>query len=289
MRRDHRKAPIWHLSQEKSMKFTAALCTVCILIAPAVTTAGPPDVETIRDGAIKAAGGFDAFKELGILHIVISDQETTIEGRQRNNQSTAYVDAHALTNLRLEMSGNVVLVRTGGDYWATREGQLEDRPQTSRMVRGTLNQRLFPLLLPFTLAMDEVTLSNPQQSNFEGEPAWRVAVDFPKNFFIAPSMNTTWYLYVRKADFTMLGVEFIPPPEVRAVRSEGIRYRPLKWVSLGSGAQLPAQVLLDGIDIHGAPTGHVRVTNLGITVQGGYDPTLFIDPDRLQQIEDGMD
>jgi hypothetical protein len=157
------------------------------------------------------------------------------------------------------------------------------------MVRGTLNQRLFPLLLPYSLAMDGIRLSNPQQSNFDGEPAWRVAVDFPPGFFVAPSMKTTWYLYVRKADFMMLGVEFIPPPAVRTIRSEGIRYRPLKWVSLGSGVQLPAQILLDGIDMYGAPTGHVRVTNLAITVRGGYDPTLFINPDRLQQIEDGME
>jgi hypothetical protein len=191
--------------------------------------------------------------------------------------------------MRLEIPGNIVIARAGESLWATRDGALDDRPQAPKMVRATLNQRLFPLLLPFSLATEGIRLSNPQQTNFEGEAAWRVAVDFPTDFFIAPSMSTTWYLYVRQSDYKALGVEFFPPHEVRTVRSEGIRYRPLQTTTLGSGVEIPVQVLLDGIDVSGQPTGHVRITKLGVTVRGPYEPTLFIDPIRLQQIEEGME
>jgi hypothetical protein len=271
------------------MKPYAATMTLCLILAPLAALAGPPDVEDIRNGAIEAAGGMKAFKELGVIEIALKDEETTSDGKQHTKTATAYVDARTMVNMRLELPGNIVIARTGTSFWATRNGEMDDRPQAPKMVRATLNQRLFPLLLPYTLDMDGITLSNPTSSNFEGEPAWRVAVDFPDDFFVAPSMATTWYLHVRKSDFKALGVEFIPPQEVRTVRSEGIRYRPLKWMSLGSGVQIPVQVLLDGIDVNGAATGHVRVTRMGVKVRGAYEPALFIDPIRLQQIEESME
>ena len=101
-------------------------------------------------------------------------------------------------------------------------------------------------------------------------------------------MMTTWYLHVRKSDYAVLAVEFLPPPGVRQVRSEGVRYRILKRATLGSSVQLPVQVLLDGIDLNGAPTGHVRVTRMRITIRGAYEPALFLHPIRLQAIEEGM-
>ena len=50
--------------------------------------------------------------------------------------------------------------------------------------------------------------------------------------------------------------------------------------------QLPVQVLLDGIDLNGSPTGHVRVTKMQATVRGPYDPKLFLHPLEVQALED---
>jgi len=68
-----------------------------------------------------------------------------------------------------------------------------------------------------------------------------------------------------------------------------IRYRVLKQAAIGSGAQLPVQVLLDGIDLNGSPTGHVRVTKMQLTLRGPFDPKLFLSPQELEAIEERMD
>jgi len=271
------------------MKIVAAALTFCLLAMTVTAIAGPPDVEAIRKGVYEAAGGLEEFKQLGVLQLAISQEETLSNGEQRKKQATAYVDARTLTNMRLELPGNIVVGRHGDMPWATRDGVLDDRPQTPKMALATLDQRLFPLLLPFTLAMEGVRMSDPKETSFEGIPSWRIAVDFPQGFFVVPSMMTTWYLHVRRSDHTVLAIEFIPPPGVREVSSEGIRYRYLKRANLGSSIQLPVQVLLDGIDLNGAPTGHVRVTRMRITIRGAYEPALFLHPVRLQAIEEGME
>lgn len=270
------------------MKVVGCVLVFSLLIGITPALADPPDVDVIRDGIFAAAGGLEAFRQLGVLELAISDEETRADGSMRTSQATAYVDARTLDNLRMELPGDIVVARNGEDAWSTREGKVDDRPQTPRMAAGTLNQRIFPLLMPFTLAMDGITLSDPRETTFEGEPVWRIAVNFPEGFFVAPSMSTTWFLHVRRSDHEVISVEFLPPPEIRQVRSEGVRYRYLKSATLGASIRLPVQLLLDGIDINGAPTGHVRVTRERITVRGPFEPALFLHPVRLDAIEDGM-
>jgi hypothetical protein len=280
--------PFWRRTLEFHMMRVPCLLILCLITVPAAVLAGPPDVEAIRDGMLEAAGGLEAFQQLGVLELAISEEETASDGTVRTKQLTAYVDARTLTNMRLELPGDVVVARNGSTSWATMGGQVDDRPQTPRMAVGTLNQRLFPLLLPFTLAMEDVELSEPRETTFEGEPVWRVAVTFPDGFFVAPSMSTTWHAHIRRSDFTLISAEFLPPPEVRQVRGEGVRYRFLKHITIGASVKLPVQVLLDGIDLNGAPTGHVRVTRERITVRGPFEPALFVHPIRLQAIEEDM-
>jgi hypothetical protein len=264
------------------MSARVAVIVLAALLVPAVSPAAPPDAAALLDGMLEAAGGLQGFRDLGMIEIALTEEETTSGSSQRTQRSTAYVDATTLTNLRLELPGEIVVARGGAKGWATRAGVPDDRPQTPRMALATLNQRLFPLLLPFTATMEGVRLGAVNETSFEGEPAWRVAVRFQENFFIAPSMATTWYLYIRKADGSLLAAEFLPPPEVRDVRDEGIRYRVLKQAPIGAGVKLPVQVLLDGIDLNGSPTGHVRVTKMQVTVRGPYDPTLFLHPLEVQ-------
>jgi hypothetical protein len=268
------------------MSARAVVIVLAALLVPTASPAGPPEAAALLDGMLKAAGGLQSFRDLGVIEIVLTEEETAADGTQRNRRATAYVDANTLTNLRLELPGEVVVARHGIDGWSTRAGVPDDRPQGSRMATGTLNQRLFPLLLPFTATMDGVLLGAVNETSFEGQPAWRVAVSFPEGFFVAPSMATTWHLHIHKDTGALLAAEFLPPPGVRDVRSEGIRYRVLKQAPIGSGAQLPVQVLLDGIDLNGSPTGHVRVTKMQTTVRGPFDPKLFLHPVELQALED---
>lgn len=268
------------------MNARAAVIVLAALLVPTAVPAGPPEAAALLDGMLTAAGGLQSFRDLGVIEIVLTEEETAADGTQRNQRSTAYVDAATLSSMRLELPGNIVVARNGTKGWATRDDVPDDRPQSPRMALATLNQRLFPLLLPFTAMMDGVRLGAVSETSFEGQPAWRVAVSFPEGFFIAPSMATTWYLYIRKDNGALLAAEFFPPPGVRDVRSEGIRYRVLKQAPIGSGALLPVQVLLDGIDLNGSPTGHVRVTKMQTTVRGPSDPKLFLHPVELQVLED---
>ncbi len=271
------------------MKLITAVLTLLLFVGPAAVQAGPPDVETILDATLDAVGGLEAFRQLGVIELALSQDETLSSGEQRKSQATAYFDARSLSDMRLELSGDVVVGRNRDLGWASRNGEVDDRPQTPRMAKGTLNQRLFPILLPFSLTMEGVRLSDPVETNFEGEAVWRIAVDFPEGFFVVPSMETTWYVHIRRSDHQVLGIEFLPPPEIRQVRSEGVRYRILKRTTLGSEIQLPIQVLLDGIDLNGAPTGHVRVTRMRATIRGLYEPALFLHPVQLEEIEGNMD
>jgi hypothetical protein len=271
------------------MNARTAVIFLSALLVPVVSPAAPPDAQALLDGMLKAAGGLQPFRDLGVIEIVLTEEETAADGTQRNRRATAYVETGTLSNLRLELPGDVVVARRGNNGWSTRSGVPDDRPQGSRMAVGTLNQRLFPLLLPFSATMEGVRFGAINETSFEGQPAWRVAVDFPDGFFITPSMATTWYLHIRKDTGALLAAEFLPPADVRNVRSEGIRYRVLKQAPVGTGAQLPVQVLLDGIDLAGSPTGHVRVTKMQTTVRGPFDPKLFLHPLELQALEDQKD
>lgn len=266
-----------------------AILIAAVLTVPIQAHAAPPNADELLESMLEAAGGMEAFRELGVLEIALNEEETAADGTQRNRMSTAYLDAKTLADLRLDLPGEIVVARNGSTAWATRSGAIDDRPQTAKMAIATLNQRLFPLLLPFSLAMEGVQLGKVRETTFEGEPAWVMAVTFSDDFFVTPSMATTWYVHISKEDGSLLTAEFFPPPGVREVSAEGIRYRVLKRTTIGAGSQLPVQVLLDGIDVNGAPTGHVRVTRMQIRVRGPFDPTLFLHPIQLEAIEGSMD
>ena len=113
-----------------------------------------------------------------------------------------------------------------------------------------------------------------------------VDVNFESDFFAAPSMVTPWRVFISREDNLVLGAEYLPASEFRAVRDEGIRYRYLKRQDVG-GVSLAAQVLLDGIDLNGVENGHVRVTRISASTAGPLDLTLFIRPDERERLDAG--
>jgi hypothetical protein len=270
------------------MNIRTTLCAIPLLLFSALGSAQPPPTDALVKGMLDAMGGEHAFSKLGVLELSVTEEETKADGKRSSKQYTAYLDTGNLTAMRLELPGEIVIGRSGKEAWATRSGVIDDRPQTGQMGSAMLNQRLFPMMLPFSLTMDGVVLSGAAETSFEGQPAWRIAVNFADKFFIAPAMGTTWHLHVRRSDYAVLGIEFLPPEEFRKVATEGVRYRPLKFTNL-SGAKIADQVLLDGIDFDGSPTGHVRVTKMSFTQRGPYDPALFLHPDVLAAIEEGME
>ncbi len=255
-----------------------------VLTAPAVAVAATPEPQEIVDRMIAAAGG-EAFAKLGVIELEVEEEETMSDGTQSKRAYTAYADTSNLKNLRLEMPGNVVLGRFGDEAWATRGGILDDRRQTPHMAKGTLNQRLFPLLLPFSLKMDGVRVTGVEETSWEGRDAWVLSLPFLKGFFTSPVLNTTWQLIVARDDASILAVEFVPSAEFRKVENEGIRYRILKYQDV-EGAHVASWFLLDGISVNRRESGHVRVTKIETSVRGPWEPALFMHPKRLEAFEE---
>jgi len=237
-----------------SARAAVIVLSALALLVPTIVSAAAPDAAALLDGMLKASGGLQAFRELGMIEIALSEEETTANGTQHKKQSTAYVDAATLNSMRLELSGEIVVATNRGRGWATRAGVPDDRPQGSRMAVGTLNQRLFPLLLPFTATMDGVRLGTVTETSFEGQPAWRVAVSFPENFFITPSMATTWYLYLRKDNGALLAAEFFPPPGIRDVHGPRQQHDPRAFAesNLAADDELESHLLRRHVGTHDA-------------------------------------
>jgi len=259
--------------------YIALLSTVS---AEAETTAAD-----IVDRTVRAAGGMEAFQALGVLEIDVAEEETRTDGTANAKTYVAYVDTTNLTNLRLELGTNVVLACHSGVGWATVAGEIDSRPLAPRMATGTLRQRLFPLLLPFSLKMDGLTLGKATEYTFEGEPVWRIKVTFDANFFAAPIMVTTWEFMIRRSDHALLAAEFLPPPKFRKAQKEGVRYRPLTQDKVG-GVTLSKQLLVTGIDLNGIENAHVRIVKMEPRSRGPYEPALFLDPAMLEQLDESV-
>jgi hypothetical protein len=220
-----------------------------------------------------------------MLRAAIRQEETASDGTTSTSDFTALYHGEHLENARLELSqGGISLVVNGASSWAARRGQLDTRALAPRMAAGNLRQILFPLLMPFSLQMIGIVPGAVSEETFDGEPVWAIEIDFEKDFFVTPSMDTTWRVFVNRENHQVLGAEFLPPEEYREVRDEGVRYRVLKRDPV-DGLMLPSQVLLDGIDFNGVENGHVRVTKIETTTIGPFDLSIFIHPDELERIE----
>jgi len=263
-----------------------------LLVAAFVTLTGlasaeTPTVDGTVERAISAAETDSTLARHDMLRIAIRQEETASDGTADVREFTATVHGGRLENIRLELGGDTSLVLNNGTGWAIKKGQLDTRVQTPRMAAGTIRQIIFPLLLPFSLRMDGVRLGTTvTEATFDNTPAWVVEAEFEPDFFAAPSMITTWKIFISRENNLVLGSEFQPAAEFRAVIDEGIRYRVLKRQNV-DGLKLSAQILLDGIDLNGVENNHVRVTKIESTTAGPLDLSIFIHPDEKARMDAG--
>lgn len=265
-------------------RIIAPLLVVGTLAAAQPATAITAE-EVVR-AAVAAVETSSTMADHDMIRLAIHQEETTSDGKTDTSTMTAVVHGDALQNTRLELSQGISLVLSGSNGWAMIRGQLDQRPQTPRMAAGTIRQTLFPLLLPYSLRMEGVRLGVVTEDTFDGAPVWAIEVTFDAGFFAAPSMVTTWRVFVGRKDNLVVGAEYLPAAEFRSVRDEGIRYRYLKRQDV-DGVNLAAQVLLDGIDVNGVENGHVRVTKISASSAGPLDLALFIHPDEGERLDAG--
>jgi len=262
------------------------LLAAVLMALPGLGSAETPAAETVVERAISAVETSSTLAQHDMLRLAIHEDETASDGTNKTKDLTAIIHGGRLENIRFELGGNISIALNNNVGWATIQGQVDTRPQTPRMAAGNIRQTIFPLMLPYSLRMDGVLLGLVTEGSFDGTPAWVIDVSFKPDFFTAPSMLTRWKVFVGRADNLVLGAEFLPPAEFHAVTDEGIRYRILKRQDV-DGLNLPAQVLLDGIDLNGVENGHVRVTKITAQTVGALDLGLFINPNDAAKLDAG--
>jgi hypothetical protein len=263
-------------------------CIAIILLASGTALAQEqPSAQEIIDRMIDAAGGREEFSSLGLLFLKLDEEETTSDGQAHKTVTKAYVSTTELDTFRLEMQPALTLARAGDKGWAVFRGQLDKRPQTPNMAKGTIHNKLFPVLMPYALAMHEVNLLGAREGTFDGQDAYRIDLSFSPNFFASPVMNSVWSVFVAKKDYKFLAASFQPPKSLAEAETEGIRYRYLKHTNIGA-VRLPSQIQMDGLFANGLENGHVRIINMQAEVHG-WDATLFLDPEELKALDEQED
>ena len=264
-------------------RFVYMLPLVAALVLPAALHAETPEASVIVDKMIAALDN-GGFSDLGVLRLEVVEEQTRNDGVASTKEFTAYVDSSSFDNLRMEMGKGVVIAKQGASGWAMDKGVVDDRPQTPFMVEGTLNQSIFPILLPYTLKMDGVWGKEVVETTWEGKDAWLLLVPFTKGFFVSPVLTTTWRVLVDKTDYSILAVDFLPPADMRNVQPMGIRYRVLKYDDV-EGVKIPSWTLSVGMNLKGQESGATRVTKISTTVYGPWEAGLFVNPVRLEALE----
>ena len=264
----------------------ASLIIAGIVAVSGTAAAAAPSAEEVVSKAISAVGGGSALADHDMIRLAIHQEETTSDAKTQSTHSTAIVHGGRFENARMEIGGGISLMLSGSTGAAMIRGQVDTRPQTPIMAAGTIRQTIFPLLLPYSLQMDGVRLGSVSDGSFDGTPVWILEVDFEPNFFAAPSMVTTWNVFIRREDGKVLATDHLPSHQFRDALDEGMRFRYLKRQNL-NGIEFAAQVLVDGIDFNGVENGHVRVTKIKASNGGPFDLSLFIEPSRGEQLDAG--
>ena len=125
------------------------------ILTTTIAAAETRTTHAVAGAALDALGGRQAFKDLGLLKMEISEEEKIPDGTTKASQFTAYFET-SLKNSRLEMPGDIFVVSNGPEGWAVVKGNFDSRANSARMSSAINNQKLFPLLLPFTLDVDRI-------------------------------------------------------------------------------------------------------------------------------------
>jgi len=262
------------------------LCLLALLGSMGVS--GPAeaiDGAIVLEKMIEAAGGREAMNQLGYLQSVVKEEETLQSGEQKTRTVTTLVRTDGLSGMHLQLFPTIGLYCNTNSAWALQNGELDDRPQTPNHARGTINQRVVPILAPFSLELPGVRVLDAQEATWEQQDVWKLRVNFDKNFFIAPVLVTTWTFFVRQSDAQLLAMEVYPPEQFREGVEEGMRYRLSSFTEI-DGVSLPSNILVEGLGYDGIENGHFMIDKIEHRVLEGIDPILFVDPAQIQALDE---
>jgi len=268
-------------SLKRSNLALLAVATLSVAV-PATPQAPPqkaPDAKEIVRRASDAAGGMDAFRNLGIVHMIRDREEVMQNGETARGQTVIVISAPGPIPARLEVPQNRVISGddgTGG--WAIQAGTPDQRQSTTYMIKRLVTTELFTLMLPFSLNWDGVQVVKVEAGNLGKRPVWRLALSMARSFFHTPQIPTYWNVYLDRESYALVRAECPPIDLGKGMKSDGMRCTWSQPVKLG-GIWLPGQQTVTAVDEQGAEKAHSRIDRMSYRLLPATEATrLFGNP-----------
>jgi hypothetical protein len=237
-----------------------------VLVAAVPVTAqdagGTPTPAAAVKRACDAAGGLDAFMTIGVVELHVNREEVTQDGHKTNTSKTMFFLAPGPIPGRTEDPQlQVIAGDDGNGGWATVGGQVDSRPSTTYMVKRLLTGELFPLLLPFSLTWEGVTVTDVVPVELAGQPVWRLKVELNHSFFHSPQISTSWTVDLDRRSFALAQAQSPATDLGKGLRADGMKFSWGEPVKLKSVA-LPGYQRIVGLDEAGREKSHSRIDHI---------------------------
>jgi hypothetical protein len=239
----------------------------------------PPTPADAVKRACDTAGGLDAFKALGVVQLNIKREEVTQDGQTATQTIGFLFLAPGPTPGRAEDPQKKVIEGddgTGG--WAVVGGQPDAHPSTLYVVKRHLTTELFPLLLPFSLSWEGVTIAEVVPAEAGGRSVWRLRVELTRTFFFTPQISTSWTVDLDRRSFALVRAETPATDLGKGVKADGMRFSWADPVRVGN-LSLHGFQRLTGLDEFGREKSHSRIDRINYKVlQPQAAEQLFANP-----------
>jgi hypothetical protein len=245
----------------ESFRSLLALAAAMLSAAPVIpqeSVVAPTPSEAVHR-ACKAAGGLEAFSALGIVEVKITREEVTQDGKTTSQAKAFFFLAPGPTPGRTEDPQNKVIAGDDGTSgWAVVADKPDPRPATSYMVKRLITADLFPLLLPFSLSWDGVTVTDVAPANVDGLPVWRLKVELARTFFFTPQISTSWTVDFDRRNFALVRAESPATDLGRGLLADGMRFSWREPAKVGN-VSLRGYQRIVGVDDTGKEKAHSRI------------------------------
>ncbi len=219
----------------------------------------PPAADVAVRKACAAAGGLEAFNKLGIVGIASRSEEVTQDGHITKSEKDYFFSTPGPTPGRMEIpQAKVIAADDDSGGWALIAGRPDSRPATVQMVRRSLRAALFPLLLPFSLTWEGVSVTGVTAGTAGGRPVWKLAVELPHTFFDTPQISTSWTVALDRTTFAVVQAESPFTDLGKGVTADGMLFRWNDPVKVG-GVTFYTEQRVTGLDEVGREKSHSRI------------------------------
>lgn len=252
----------------RAMWMTLGALVLASLSRPGTASAGEPAVPSPVSAlrrTLEAAGGMDALRRLALVKLTVEREEITLDGKHTQSQSIFYVRLPGPVPGRLEIpAARVVAGDDGNGGWALIAGKPDTRTNTPLMVKRLMTTDLFPLLLPFSLTWDGVSINSVTAGVVKGRPVWQLRVETTRTFFHTPQIATTWTVSVDRDTFQLVQAESPFTDLGRGIVADGMR---ISWptTQIVEGVRFPAVLAVIGLDANGQENAHTRSDRVTVT------------------------